>query len=162
MAFSDGVLNDVQQIFQGEVIETSPHNIDSFDKFEDGLIIGRFAKLDSGSVDNLDGSATPFLVGVPKRKVNKAIDSGVYVGSGDLQDKNADVCNFGRITVEATSAAVPTEGAQVYTINGAANADNGRVTQDNLETDALIVPGAIFKEEKQTGIWVVTIQNYLI
>ena len=162
MAFTNGVLNDVQQIFQGEVIQTSPYNVDSFDKFEDGLAIGKFAKLDTGSVDNLDGSATPLLIGVPVRKVNKALESNTYDSTGTVVDKNANICNFGRITVEATSVAVPTVGAQVYVINGAANADNGRVTQNAGETDALIVTGAIFKEEKQTGVWVVTISNYLI
>jgi len=168
MAFNDGVLDEVTQIEEGEVITTSPFNVDSYDKFEDGLIIGRFAKLDTGSVDNLDGSVTPVFAGVPKRKVNKAIDSQVYVSVpvNGLADANADVCNFGRVTVLMTATAVAAdtavEGDQVYVINGAANADNGMVTDNAAETDALIVTGAKFKREKLSNVWVVTISSYLV
>ena len=168
MAFNDGVLDEVIQIEEGEVITTSPNNVDSYDTFEDGLKIGHFAKLDSGSIDNLDGSATPVIIGVPKRKINKAISSEVYVATAvnGLADKNADVCNFGRITVvmtaTAVAAATAVEGDQVYVINGAANADNGKVTNNSGETEALIATGVKFKREKQSGVWVVTIANYLV
>lgn len=169
MAFSgQSVLDEVVQIEEGEVITTSPNNVDNYDKFEDGLLIGRFAKLDAGSVDNLDGSVTPFIVGVPKRKVNKAIDSGAYISVpvNGLKDANADVCTFGRVTVLMTDTAVTAgtaaEGALVYVINGAANADNGKVTDNSLETDAIIVTGARFKREKISNVWVVTIANYLV
>lgn len=168
MAFNDGVLPEVVQIDEGEILATSPYNVDSFDKFEDGLKIGLFAKLDSGSVDNLDGSATPLLVGVPKRKINKAIGSDTYISTpvNGLADKVADVCNFGRITAvmtaTAVAAATAVEGDQVYVINGVANADNGKVTNNSGETEALIVTGAVFNREKKSGIWVVTIQNYLV
>jgi len=168
MAFTEGVLPEVVQIDEGEVLTTSPHNIDSFDKFEDGLKIGLIAKLDTGSVDNLDGSATPLLVGVPKRKVNKAIGSDTYVATpvNGLADKVADVCDFGRVTVlmtaTAVAAATAEQGAQVYVINGVANADNGKVTDNVAETEALIVTGAVFNREKKSGVWVITIQNYLV
>lgn len=168
MAFSEGVEDEVSQIEEGEVLSESPFNVDSFDKFEDGLVIGRFAKLDAGSVDNLDGSATPVIVGVPKRKVNKTIDSGVYVSvpvSG-LADKVADVANFGRVTVVlsdlAIAAATVTQGDPVYVVNSATPALAGKVTDNNLEADALLVTGAVFSREKKSGIWVVTIQNYLV
>jgi hypothetical protein len=168
MAFTAGVLDEVTQIDQGEVITTSPYNIDSYDNFEDGLIIGRFAKLDSGSVDNLDGSATPVFAGVPKRRINKAIASDTYISVpvNGLKDSTADLVNFGRVTVgmtaTAVAAATATEGAQVYVINAAANPDNGLVTDNVAETGALIVPDCTFKREKQSGVWVVTIQKYLV
>ena len=168
MAFSDGVLDEVIQIEEGEVITTSPYNVDNYDQFEDGLKIGHFAKLDTGSVDNLDGSATPVIIGVPKRKVNKAISSEDYVATAvnGLKDANADVCNFGRITAVmsdlAIAAATATEGDQVYVVNSATPGLAGKVTNNSLETDALIVPDCTFKREKQSGIWVVTIQKYLV
>ena len=166
MAFGDDILENPLQLGAGEVIETFPHSISSFDKFEDGLIIGRFCKYDSGSVDNLDGSATPQIVGVPKRKVNKAISSDTYVSgtptSCEPKDANADVCNFGYVTVACTDAAVPVKGLPVYVINGAANADNGKVTQDSGETDTLLVADCKFEREVQTGVWVVVIQKYLV
>jgi len=168
MAFTDGVLDEVIQIEEGEVITTSPNNVDNYDKFEDGLKIGLFAKLDTGSVDNLDGSATPVLIGVPKRKINKAIDSEVYVSVpvNGLADANADVCNFGRVTVVmsdlAIAAATAAEGDQVYVVNSATPGLAGKVTDNSIETDALIVPDCTFKREKQSGIWVVTIQKYLV
>lgn len=168
MAFDDGVLPEVVQIGEGEVLTTSPHNIDSFDKFEDGLKIGLIAKLDAGSIDNLDGSATPVLVGVPKRRVNKAINSDTYVTTpvNGLADKVADVCDLGRVTVLMTDTAVAAASAvmgdQVYVINGSGNADNGKVTNNSGETEALIVTGAVFNKEKKSGVWVITIQNYLV
>ncbi len=165
MSFSDGTLEAVVDLAEGEVIASSPHNIDSFDKFEDGLKVGHFAKLDSGSIDNLDGSATPVIIGVPKRKINKAIDSQVYNSVADvngLKDANTDVLNFGRITVAATAASVPTVGAPVFVINAAANPDNGKVTQNAGETGALAVTGAKFKEAKSFDVWVITIPSYLI
>lgn len=165
MSFTNGTIEAVVDLAEGEVIASSPHNIDAFDKFEDGLKVGHFAKLDTGSVDNLDGSATPLIIGVPKRKINKAIDSQVYNSVADingLKDANADVATFGRITVAATSASVPTEGAPVFVINAAANPDNGKVTQNSGETGALAVVGAVFKEEKSSDVWVITIQNYLV
>jgi len=168
MPFDNGVLPEVVQINEGEVLTTSPHNIDSFDQFEDGLKIGLIAKLDSGSVDNLDGSGTPLLVGVPKRKINKAIGSDTYISTAvnGLADKVADICNFGRVTVLMTDTSVAADtaktGDQVYVINGAANADNGKVTNNSGETEALIVTGAVFSREKKSGVWVITIQNYLV
>jgi hypothetical protein len=168
MAFTEGVELEVNQIEEGEVLSESPYNIDSYEKFEDGLVIGRFAKLDAGSVDNLDNSATPLIVGVPKRKVNKTIDSGVYVSTpvNGLADKNADIVNFGRVTVVlsdlAIAAATVTEGDPVYVVNSATPALAGKVTDNSGEADAIAVTGAVFKKEKQSGIWIVTIQNYLV
>lgn len=168
MAFTNGVLDEVIQIEEGEVITTSPYNVDSYDKFEDGLKIGHFAKLDTGSVDNLDGSATPVIVGVPKRKVNKTIDSEVYVSTAvnGLADKNADVCNFGRVTCILSDLAIAadtvTEGLPVYVVNSATPALAGKVTDNSLEAGALLVPNATFKRAKAAGVWVVTIQQYLV
>jgi len=172
MAFTEGTLTEVIQVEEGEVISTSPHNIDSYDKFEDGLVIGRFAKLDAGSVDNLDGSATPLIVGVPKRKTNKDLASGVYISdpaSGSiagLTDKVADIVNFGRATVVmsdlAIAAGTAIEGAQVYVVNSADPLLAGKVTDNSLEAGALIATGVTFKEEKQSGIWIVTMKNYLV
>jgi hypothetical protein len=173
MAFIDGVLPEVVQIDEGEVLATSPHNIDSFDKFEDGLKIGLFAKLDSGSVDNLDGSATPLLVGVAKRKINKAIGSDTYVTTpvDGLVDKVADVCNLGRITVKVVAGITPTMGETVYAYNNTDNdtASWGMATYNATDLDlagttavANATTSAVFNKEVQTGIWVVTIQNYLV
>ena len=40
--------------------------------------------------------------------------------------------------------------------------DHIRVTNNSGEADALIVTGASLKSEKQSGIWVVTLKNYLV
>ena len=166
MSFPSTRTNDLTNVGSGEnwdgagIVLSAP-------TFEDGLISGRFAKLDTGSVDNLDGSATPLIVGVPKRKVNKAIDSGVYVSTpvNGLADKNADIVNFGRVTVQLSDLAITAdtvaEGLPVYVVNSATPALAGKVTDNSLEAGALLVAGAVFKRAKQSGIWIVTIQNYL-
>jgi len=146
----------------GEVIKTSPYNISSFDKFEDGLLIGRLCKLDGGSIDNLDGSATPFLAGVPVRRLNKALQDSTYSSVGTVPDGFADVATLGKVSVITTDAATPARGNPVYVINAVGNADNGKVTQDAGATGALLAEDLVFDKQTKSGVWIVTIKKYLV
>ena len=76
MAFENTVLQEVRDLPAGEVLTASPYNVSGYEVFQDGLVEGRFAKFDSGSIDKLDGSATPDIAGVAKRKVTGEIGSG--------------------------------------------------------------------------------------
>lgn len=153
MAFDNAVILGNEDLGAGEVITASPYNVSAFEQFEDGLIEGRFVKYDAGSIDKLDGSATPTIAGIARRKITGEIGTGIYRTSGQEIDSVAEVINFGFATVTVTDAATPAKYDQVYTVN-AATADSGKATDDS---DQLIVPGAIFWEEKQDGVWLVRI-----
>lgn len=147
MAFSDNdtVLEDAQGLGAGELVTGHPHNTDAFSTFEDGLVVGRFAKYDSGSLDNLDGSATPVLAGVVKRNLTGSLTKTTYTTDDDI----AECVNFGYVTIDVESTATPTKYEQVYTIN-ATGADAGKATDDNTKLE---VPGAVFWKEIKTNVW---------
>jgi len=153
MSFDNTILENVAGLPAGSVIKAMPSMTLAFELFEDGLVEGRFCKFAAGQVDNLDSSATPVLAGVVTRKITGEIGSGVYSTTGNNIDSVAEVCNFGFVTVAVTDAATPAKYDQVYTVN-AATADAGKGTDDSGE---LIVPGAIFWEEKEAGVWLVRI-----
>ena len=155
MSFANTALAANPDLPAGEVLKALPSAVMAFEKFEDGLIEGRFCKFAAGQIDNLDGSATPVLAGVVRRKVTGEIQTApsVYRTSGQGIDQVAEVCNFGFVTVTATDAATPAKYDQVYTVN-ADTADRGKATDDSGQ---LIVPGAIFWEEKAAGVWLVRV-----
>ena len=153
MAFNNTVLAEIADLPAGEVIKSKPHSVDVFERFEDGLVEGRFAKLDAGRADLLDASATPTLIGVVRRKPTGEIGTGVYSTTGAEIDQVAEIVNFGWVTVTVTDAATPTKMGQVYTVN-AAGADSGKATSD---AGQLIVPGAVFWEEKAANVWLIRV-----
>jgi len=153
MAFNNATLQDSPDLPAGEVITASPYNVSAFELFEDGLVEGRFCKFDSGQIDNLDASATPVIAGIVKRKITGEIGTGIYSTSGMEIDQVAEVINFGFATVTVTGTADPSKYDQVYTVN-AASVDAGKATDSSAET---IVNGAVFWEEKKTGVWLVRV-----
>ena len=46
MSFTNTTLQDSPDLGAGEVITASPYNVSTFERFEDGLIEGRFCKFD--------------------------------------------------------------------------------------------------------------------
>ena len=153
MPFTNTTLQDSPDLPAGEVITASPYNVSAFELFEDGLIEGRFCKFDTGSIDNMDASATPVIAGIVKRKITGEIGTGIYSTSGMEIDQVAEVINFGFATVTVTGAANPSKYDQVYTVN-AASVDAGKATESSAET---IVKGAVFWEEKKAGVWLVRV-----
>lgn len=147
--FDNAIQQDSPGLDAGEVIAGHVNNTDGFITFEAGLKVGRFAKYDASSLDNLDGSATPVLAGVVKRNLTGDLTKTVY----DTEDDIAELCNFGYVTVDVTDAATPTKYGQVYTIN-ASGSDVGKATDDNTKLE---VPGAIFWKEIKTNVWQVRI-----
>lgn len=153
MAFNTTVLEEIVDLVAGEFLASSPNNVSAFEQFEEGLVPGRFAKYAAGSVDLLDGSSTPILVGVVRRKIAGALEQATYTHVGIAPDQVAEVINFGFATVEVTDAATPARFDQVYTVN-ASGADSGKATDDSGQ---LIVPGCIFWEQKKAGVWLVRV-----
>ena len=160
MSFKNAVA-EVQDMLAGEIIASAPFNVSPYETFEDGLKMGRFVKFDSGSADALDGSATPDVIGVAKRKVTGEIaEEGVYTVAGQAFDSVAEIADFGYVTVTVTDAAAPTKRDPVFVINVAGD-ESGKATQDTAETGALALADAIFWEPKSTGVWLVRISKYL-
>jgi len=157
MAFGNTVLAENKDLPAGEVIKASPHNVSAFEVFEDGLIEGRFVKYDTGSIDNLDSSATPTIAGIARRKPTGEIGTGIYSTSGQEIDQVAEVINFGFATVTVTDAADPAKYDQVY-VSNTDDADRGKAS----EVDTLLeVPGVVFWEQKAANVWLVRINQYL-
>ena len=162
MAFENTVLNEVLELPSGEVIKASPYNVSSFERFEDGLVVGRFAKYDTGSVDNLDGSATPLIAGVVRRKVTGEITNvdAIYSASGPEVDQVAEVINFGFATVTVTDAATPAKYEAVNVINDA-TADAGKATNAAVAAGIISAGDVVFWEENRENVWLVRINKYL-
>ena len=161
MSFATTVQAQITDLGAGEVIAASPYNVSAFELFEDGLLEGRFCKFDTGSIDNLDASATPTLAGIVKRKVSGEISaSGAYSTSGPEIDQVAEVINFGFATVTVQDAADPAKYDPVYTIN-LDSAERGKATQDSGATGALAVSNCVFWEAKAAGVWLVRFNTYL-
>ena len=151
MAFATGYLDDPRAVGAGEQIGEN-HIAFTYDTFEDNLVVGRFAKLDSGSLDNMDGSATPTVAGVVLRKISNATEDGSTIDNG-LYDA-AEAERFGLATVDIRSGLTITKFDTVYAYN-AAGADVGKAT--NVGTDAIEID-AEFIEEVSDSVWTIRLK----
>ena len=160
MAFNEAVLASVPDLGAGEFIAASPYNCAAFEKFEEGLIPGRFVKFDAGQIDNLDNSATPIIAGVSRRKIASALENDTYTKLGIAPDQVAEVVNFGFVTVDVVAGNTPAKFGQVYAVNAAASGANfGKATTTALNNVA--VPGCVFWEAKAANVWLVLVPKYL-
>jgi len=156
MPFDTAVKQDVDGLDAGELFGGHVGNTDAFIDFEDGLNIGRFAKYDTGSLDNLDNSATPKIAGVVKRNLTGDLTKTVY----DTEDDVADLVNFGYVTVEVVDGDTPAKYGAVYAHNDSASTvDYGRAT--TTTTNNVEVVGADFWKEIKTNVWVVRLKTIL-
>jgi len=160
MAFKSTVLQDNPDLGAGEFIAASPYNVSAFELFEDGLVEGRFVKYDTGSIDNMDGSATPVVAGIARRKITGEIGTGVYSTSGMAIDQVAEVINFGFATVAVTDAADPAKYDAVQFVN-ATGADAGKATDADVATGIVSAGDVVFWEPKAAGVWLVRINKFL-
>jgi len=160
MAFKNTVLQDNPDMGAGEVIKASPHNVSAFELFEDGLVEGRFVKYDTGSIDNMDGSASPVVAGIARRKITGEIGTGVYSTSGQAIDQVAEVINFGFATVTVTDSADPAKYDAVNVINDG-TADAGKATEAAVAAGIISAGDVVFWEPKAAGVWLVRINKYL-
>lgn len=147
MAFATGVLQDPNNVGSGERYSDS-YLVLSATTFEDNLKVGRFAKLDAGSIDNFDGSATPVVAGIVLRNVaNPVEDDGVI--DADLYGQ-IEYIRQGLVTVQVKAGETPAQFGRVY-ISNAGDANDGLATATNTDVDA----NAEFVEEVDTNVWLV-------
>jgi len=160
MAFNNTVLQDNPDLGAGEFIAASPYNVSAFELFEDGLVEGRFVKYDTGSIDNMDGSGTPVVAGIARRKITGEIGTGIYSTSGMAIDQVAEVINFGFATVAVTDAADPAKYDAVQFVN-ATGADAGKATDAAVASGIVSAGDVVFWEPKAAGVWLVRINKFL-
>ena len=160
MAFKSTVLQDNPDLGAGEFIAASPYNVSAFELFEDGLVEGRFVKYDTGSIDNMDGSATPVVAGIARRKITGEIGTGIYSTSGMAIDQVAEVIDFGFATVTVTDAADPARYDAVQFVN-ATGADAGKATDAAVASGIVSAGDVVFWEPKAAGVWLVRINKFL-
>lgn len=162
MAFKTTVAAGIPDLGAGEVIKSAPHDVQAYPSFEEGLKAGRFCRFVSGEVKNLDGTATPKLVGVPRRKVTGEIaGSSFYTKQGDGFDSVAEVIEFGYTTVEVATTADPKRHDAVNVINEDDNEENGRATEEAVTTGIISAGAVVFWEQKAPGVWLVRFNRYL-
>lgn len=151
MTFNSLRTDDIVDVFAGEPFGTINH-IESETVFEDGIIVGRFAKLDAGSLDKLDGSATPVVGGVVVRDPTRAVESSPVLDASLVQQ--VDYERFGYISVDVVTGQVPVKFGQVYAVN-AAGADEGKATA-TAGGSALVVKAEFIREIK-TDVWLIRV-----
>lgn len=148
MAFNQGYLSDPNAVGAGERFDPNSAIVLTARTFEDGLVVGRFAKLDSGSLDNMDSSSTPTIAGVVLRDVALPVEDGQTVDAA-LYDQ-VQYQRAGLVTVEVKDGETPTQFGTVYASN-AGDADDGKATA----TDTDVETSAEFIEEVDTNVWLI-------
>lgn len=147
MAFSSDFSNDITKVKAGE--RWGNNNIIlSTTVFEDKLVIGRFAKLDTGSIDNMDGSATPVIAGVVVRSAARAVEDDSVIDQTLYQQ--AEYVRNGLVTVDVKEGETPAKFGQVY-VSNAGDANDGMATA----TDTDVLTGAEFIEEVSDNVWLI-------
>ena len=149
MAFATGYLGDFNKVGAGEEYG-SQNRILVHRAYEDGLVVGRFAKVDSDRLDNLDGSATPVIAGVVLRSPTTSIEADGTIDA-ELTTGSVSYMQNGFVTVEVKAGQTPAYKGTVYASN-AGDADDGAAqtgATDGVDT------GAIFIEEVKSGVWLI-------
>jgi hypothetical protein len=144
MAFETGYLDDPQKVGAGERFGNNNNIVLTARTFENGLKMGHFAKLDTGSLDNLDTSATPVIAGVVLRNPAAPVEDGATVDA-NLYDQ-VEYIRQGLITVRVATGETPAQFGAVY-------ADNA--TSEATATDTDIAVSGEFIEEVQDGVWLI-------
>lgn len=159
MPFPSTDVNQILPVDEGELGEGAKIVL-STTVFEDGLNIGRFAKIDTGSLDNLDGSSNPVIAGVVLRSPVDLIELPGQAGNIDSifkSEPNQNYIRQGLVTVKlAAGSTTPSQFGAVYAVNEAGNTDNGNVkAASGTET---VATTAEFVSEAKPGIWWIRIK----
>ena len=126
----------------GAIVLTAP-------SFEDGLVAGRFAKVDAGRLDNVDGSVSPLLAGVVRRGIANATEhGGLWKTALHTQ---VEYVRAGLCTVEVCAGHTPSLFGRVYVKGSGAEAGCASTTTTDLATSAE------FLKEVGTNCWLVNL-----
>lgn len=151
MAFKDAVIAESVGLGSGELLPNTNGLTLSFETFEDGLVQGRFAKYDNGSIDNLDGSETPQIAGITRRLIACEVGVSTYRTTGDLLNSVAEVITTGLATVDVVAGVTPYRYGVVYAENQTAGEYGKATTVSTGNVDT----GWVFWKEVSTNVWLV-------
>lgn len=152
MAFPTGYLADPEAAGAGETVGTL-NMILTATVFENALKIGRFAKLDTASIDNIDASATPVLAGVVTRNVALAIENGDTISS--TLYSQIQYLRQGIVTIDVMAADTPALFGAVF-VRNTADDDAGKAsTADDANTEPST---AEFLYEVQANVWAIRLK----
>lgn len=154
MAFENAFTAEQPNVGPGTTLEAFTFDALATDTFESGLIIGRFAKLDTGSIDNMDSSATPVIAGVVKREARYPIEAGGTVTTAAGSPSAISYVRNGYVAVEVKTGDTPAVFGTVYADNVGAT-DYGKATVTALNN---IDVGAEFIKEIKTNVWLIRIK----
>lgn len=147
MTFATGALTNMPNVGAGEVFGVSKTVLSAV-TFEDGLKTGRFAKLDTGSIDNFDSSATPVPAGVVLRDIPGPEEAGGTIDAATAT--KVEYLRFGLVSVDVKTGETPTLFERVY-ISNAGDANDGLATATNTD----VAVNAEFIMELQTDVWLI-------
>jgi len=146
MSFATGAISDALPTKAGEVYGTSYIALYAT-TFENGLKIGRFAKLDADSIDNLDTSATPVLAGVVINSASNIVEDGATYTT--LNNSGINYLRSGLIAVDVKSGETPAKFGAVYASN-----TTGEATATNTD----LATNAEFIESLGTNLWLIRLK----
>lgn len=147
MSFPQGQLDDPQNIGAGERHGQLQVVLTALD-FEDGLKVGRFAKLDAGSLDNFDGSVSPVPAGVVLRNVANPVEDGSTIDAAIYSQ--VEYMRQGLVTVDVKTGETPDLFGRVF-VSNAGDANDGLATATNTD----VAVNAEFIMEAQPGVWLI-------
>lgn len=151
MAFNNAILEESVGLGSGELLPDTNGLTLAFETFEDGLVQGRFCKYDSGSVDNLDASATPTIAGITRRLISGEIGVSTYRNTGDIINTAAEVVTSGLMTVDVVSGLSPAKYGVVYAENQTA----GQYGKATTVSTGNVATNWVFWKEVSTDVWLV-------
>ena len=149
MAFTEAFSNDIEAVGSGERFGIANIELNAT-TFEDKLVVGRFCKIDTGSLDKIDGSVTPDIAGVVLRTVSRGLEGGGEIDK-DLY-LQADYMHAGLCTVAVKTGETPAIFDRVY-VSNAGDANDGLATATNTDEPV----NAEFIKEVKTDVWLILI-----
>lgn len=153
MAFPTGYLADPVKVGAGERFDPKADTVLTARTFEDGLVVGRFAKLDTDSLDNVDASVTPTIAGVVLRKASNPVESGSTI-DGSLF-KQVEYLRAGLVTVDVVAADTPAQFGSVF-VKNTNDADAGKAT--TVDDASTVAANAEFIEEVKANVWLLRLK----
>jgi len=151
MAFATGYKADFDKVGAGEEYGVN-NRVLGHRLYEDGLKVGRFAKVDTGRLDNMDGSATPVIAGVVLRTPAMPVEADGTIDAA-LQTGSVPYMQSGLIAVEVKTGQTPAYKGAVFACN-AGDANDGQAATA-AESGDNVATGAVFIEEIQAGVWLI-------
>lgn len=153
MSFTTSYLGDPANAQEGEIYGIG-HTILAAPNFEDGLLAGRFAKIASDILENMDGSVTPVIAGVVKRRVANAVEDADAFDNTLFGDSQQYV-RSGLVSVKALTGESPVKFAAI-TASNAGDTHDGKASVVAADVDH-IATNAEFIEvsDASTDVWMI-------